>query len=128
MKYTKVKIGGREFSLAFTMNAKLEMNDNIDDFESPKIGEYIRGQGKEMLIVLTALARQGEALNGRVLDVGPEWFGAHIPYRLSSLVKIQVALLDAVSIGMRMETEDDDDGIEVDVVLKELKKKETKDD
>lgn len=125
MKYTGIKIAGREFTLVFNMNANLEMSELIEDYKVTSVGDYIKGQGKEMLIVLAALARQGEILNGRTLDVGLEWFGAHIPYRLSSLVKVQVALLDAVSIGMRMETEEDNDGIEVDVVLEELKKKET---
>ena len=127
MKTTHIKIGQRLFALAFTAGALAELEDRIEGFDMVKISETARNTDT-LLDVLTALAREGEYLEGRELDVDRRWFGAHISPAPVHMAKLQVAVLNAFSAGFAMEAEmGDDDNGEVDVVLEELKKKETKD-
>ncbi len=124
MKTTDVKIGKQHFSLAFTLGAMEELEEKIEDFRLDDLQKYVKSP-KGLLDIITALARQGEALDGRELAVNREWFAQHLspsPIRIS---QIQVAVLNALSEGLRMEAEDENEG-EVDVVLEELKKKESK--
>ena len=122
MKLTRLKIGGREFALAFTLDAMMELQDKIDGFDMNELSNYVKTPSG-MLDLLVAFARQGEYLEGRVLDADKHWFGAHISPAPSRIAKIQIALLDALSVGMKMEMEDSEDR-EVDVVLEGIKKKD----
>lgn len=124
MKLTHVKIGGRSFALAFTLNVMADLEDAVPEFDIAKLTEYVKTP-KGLLTILTIMAKQGEALENRVLDVDSSWFGAHIRPGPANLMGLQSAIMEAMYEGMRMETEDDDG--DSDVVLEEIKKKEKKD-
>lgn len=124
MKLTHVKIGGRSFALAFTLNVMADLEDAVPEFDIAKLTEYVKTP-KGLLTILTIMAKQGEALENRVLDVDSSWFGAHIRPGPANLMGLQSAIMEAMYEGMRMETEDDDG--DSDVVLEEIKKKEKQD-
>lgn len=124
MKLTHVKIGGRTFALAFTLNVMADLEDAVPEFDIAKLTEYVKTP-KGLLTILTIMAKQGEALENRVLDVDSSWFGAHIRPGPANLMGLQSAIMEAMYEGMRMETEDDDG--DSDVVLEEIKKKEKQD-
>lgn len=126
MKLKTVKIGKREFELAYPLNANLEITEQIPGFDLQKIKGYIAKPSNEMLIILTALARYGAILSGKELDVDKSWFGAHIPCSLKSIINIQVAIFETIAEWSAMETEEDDTDAEVDVALEEIKKKDNK--
>lgn len=123
MKKQHVKIGGKTFALAFTLNALCEFTDTIPGFDLSKLSEYIKTP-RGLLDILFELARQGEALEGRVLDVDKNWFGLHIPPSPQRIAAIQIAVLNALAAGIEMETDDGSDGAETDEVLEEIKKKD----
>lgn len=123
MKTTPLKIGGRSFSLAFTLDAMCEMEDAIPDFNVSKISDFVRSP-RGLKTMVRIMAGQGELLEGRILDVDDAWFGTHITPAPAQIAQIQIAVLQALSAGMAMETNDGESG-EKDLVLEELKKKET---
>lgn len=124
MKTIPLKVGGRTFELAFTLDAMCELQEEVEGFDLSKLSDLARTP-KGLTQLLLALARQGELLNGRILDVGREWFGSHISPAPARIAKIQIAVLNALSAGMTMETDEEDEDEEHDVVLDEIKKKET---
>ena len=126
MKTTELKIGKRKFALAFDLNALEDLQNTIEDFDLSKLSEYVRSPGG-LLDLIVILAKEGEALEGRELDVDRRWFGAHISPSPAKIADIHVTIFDCLQAGLRMETEDDDPDAEVDVVLEEIKKKEEKD-
>lgn len=120
---TEIKIAGRTFALAFTLNAMIEMQQQITDFSMTKISEYPRTPEGLRTIIL-ALAREGEYLEGRKLDIDAAWLGSHIKPSPARIAKIQTAIVQAIMEGMELENDDGSDA-ETDVVLEEIRKKET---
>ena len=123
MKTTQLKIGKRTFALAFTLDAMCRMQQTMQDFDLSKISERVKTPDG-LLDMIVILAQQGELLEGRTLNVDRAWFGSHISPAPVRVAQIQIAVLNALAEGMRMETEDDEPG-ETDEVLAEIKKKET---
>lgn len=124
MKTRSIKIAGRTFELLFNYAALTEMERAWEDFDIQNLINYVKSSASlpEMIAIL---ARQGEADKGRTLDVDGPWFAAHMRPNLKSIAKIQIAVNSALADGMLMETEEDDGESETDVILDELKKKET---
>lgn len=120
---TEIKIAGRTFALAFTLNAMIEMQQQIPEFSMAKISEYPRTPEGLRTIIL-ALAREGEYLEGRKLDIDAAWLGSHIKPSPARIAKIQTAIIQAIMDGMELENDDGSDE-ETDVVLDEIRKKET---
>lgn len=121
---TEIKIAGRTFALAFTLNAMIELQQQIPDFSMAKISEYPRTpEGLRTLIL--ALAREGEFLEGRILDVDAVWLGSHIKPSPARIAKIQTAIIETIMDGMELENDDGSENEETDVVLEEIRKKET---
>lgn len=120
-----VKIAKRTFPLAFTLGAMEELQNKIENFNLAKLQEYVKSPSGLMDILL-ALMRQGELLEGRILDVDRAWLASHLSPAPIRMAPIQVAILNALSDGLTMEAEEDEG--EVDVVLEEIKKKETTDE
>ena len=120
---TEIKIADRTFALAFTLNAMIEMQQQIPDFSMAKISEYPRTPEGLRTIIL-ALAREGEYLEGRKLDIDAAWLGSHIKPSPARIAKIQTAIVQAIMEGMELENDDGSDE-ETDVVLDEIRKKET---
>ena len=125
MKTRKIRIAGRNFALLFNYAALADLYDVIEEFDLGQILTYVKTP-KFLPVLLSALARAGEAEEGRTLDVDAAWFSAHMRPSPVSVMKIQVAVNDALADGMLMETEEEEGG-EVDVTLEALKKKETPD-
>lgn len=121
-KDATLKIAGRTFPLAFTMDAMCELQKTIPDFNLADLAEYVKNP-EGMLALITALAREGAYLEGHELDVDRRWFGAHLKPSPAQITKMQVAVFNALTEGMSMETEDES-AEEVDVVLEEIKKKD----
>lgn len=120
-----VKIAKRTFSLAFTLGAMEELQNKIENFNLAKLQEYVKSPSGLMDILL-ALMRQGAILEGKTLDVDRTWLASHLSPAPIRMAPIQVAILNALSDGLTMEAEQDEG--EVDVVLEEIKKKETTDE
>lgn len=126
MKIIRVKFAKREFSLAFTMDALAAIEDMIPDFNIANLGEYSRNP-RTLCDMLYCLAQQGSVLEGKTLDVDRAWMGSHLSPAPAQTAKIQIAVLNALAEGMKMDTEEEEQG-EVDVTLEEIKKNETKGD
>ena len=122
MKTVPLKIGGRTLALAFNLNAMCELQESVPDFDLNKLADYVRTPDG-LRTMITVLARQGEVLAGRIPDITKEWIGAHLSPSPQRMATVQVAVLNALAEGMRMET-DDDETDETDEVLAEIKKKE----
>lgn len=122
MNTTPIKIGGRTFSLAFPLGALESMQETFPDFDVGKITDHARTPSG-LLDLLVVMAREGEQLEDRVLDVDRAWFASHIPPAPARVARVQIAVLNALTKWLTMETEDDEE-FEHDVVLEELKKKE----
>lgn len=120
-----VKIAKRTFPLAFTLGAMEELQNKIENFNLAKLQEYVKSPSGLMDILL-ALMRQGAILEGKTLDVDRTWLASHLSPAPIRMAPIQVAILNALSDGLTMEAEEDEG--EVDVVLEEIKKKETTDE
>lgn len=121
MKTVHVKLARKDLALAFTMDALADIEDVIKDFNISKLGEYTRNP-RYLLDLLYCLAKQGEMIEGRKLEIDRAWIGSHTSPSPAQTAKIQIAVLNALTEGMRMETEDDEEEGEKDVVLEELKK------
>lgn len=122
MNTTPIKIGGRTFALAFPLSALERMQEMHPDFDVGRITDHARTPSG-LLDLLTVMATEGEQLEGRTLDVDRAWFGARIPPAPAKVARIQIAVLNALTKWLTMETEDDEE-FEHDVVLEEIKKKE----
>lgn len=120
------KAGGRELALAFTLGAMDEIErrtgDKID-LQNVKdtVVESVKDR-KKLVTVLAVLAAEGEASEGRLYDGGEAWLNRHM--RPGLLPKAQIAVLEAVTEGMSMESAEGDENEEIDLVLEELKKKQ----
>lgn len=114
-----IDVAGRAIPLAFNLAA---MDALEQQSGAPlNINETVKSLGDrskllDVVCILNACAAEdGEA-------VSREWLKKHLyPGQLPA---IQVAVLGAITEGMRMETETQDPDEEVDVVLEEIKKKE----
>jgi hypothetical protein len=128
MKKHSIKIAGREFPLAFSLNTMVRFQDENPDFNYENIDEEINTP-RGLVDVMYSLAKSGAAQNDQVLDVSKEWMAERISPTFDSLVNLRKAVVDTLSDGMHMETlEKENKDREVDVVLEELKKKEVKTD
>ena len=125
METRKIKIARRSFALAFTLGAMEELQKVIEHFNLNDMQTYVKSPSG-MLDILLALMRQGELLEGRVLDVDRTWLASHISPAPARVAAIQVAILETLSDGLTMETEEENDVEGIDVTLEEIKKKETK--
>lgn len=118
---TKIKVGGRELALDFTIEAMDRMEEvlgeSVDLSNLQKSVVDKTGDRKVLVGIIWAMAKPADGQGGVVTR---EWLARHIhPGRL---VKLHVAALNAMTEGMTMETEEHDEDEEVDVVLEEIKK------
>ena len=122
---TTLKVGGRELALAFTLDAMAEMQEAFGQkaIMTEKGLSEVLNSAKDTLKLTAILANQGEELRGKPADITAKWLGQHMkPARTAALQK---TIMDAIMAGMNMETAEDDPAEEVDVVLEEMKKKDS---
>jgi hypothetical protein len=113
-----IKIAGREIGLAFTldaMDALERLQDKGEPLDMTMLAEAVKDR-HQLLDVCAVLANAGGSC-----DVDAAWLSARV--RPGQLPKLTVAVLNAISEGMRMELDDGDEDEEVDVVLEDLRKK-----
>ena len=128
VKTKTVKIGGRTFELAYTLRAMMNMQKQIENFDFVDINNLL-STNEGIVSILYILAENGEKLNGRKMDVDQDWFAMMIPANLKKLLSLRFAIVEAITAGMEMESEEDDEhGREIDVVLQEIQKKREKTD
>ena len=122
-KQHTVKIAGRVFPLAFPLRAMLEMQNSIKGFNFNDIDKMVMNPNM-LLPMLYILAENGALLGGEKLDVDQDWFALHTPAHVRKLIGLQLAVIETITDGMTMETEEDEErDREVDVVLQEIQKK-----
>ena len=122
-KQHRIKIGGRDFNLAFPMKAYMEMSNSIDGFDFSDINKMMADPNK-MMPMLFILAKYGALLNGEKVDFDLDWMDMHTPVTTRKIIAIQLSILNTITDYMEMETEEDEDlDREVDVVLREIQKK-----
>lgn len=121
---TRFKMGGRELALAFTIGAMDRLEERLGEpIELESIKETIVAQLKDrhkLVTILAILSAEGAALDGGEA-VDEAWLKQHV--RPGMLPRAQMAVLEAVADGLRMESGEGDEDEEVDAVLEELKKK-----
>ena len=118
----EVKIGGNTFPLAFTLKTLIDLQTEIKDFDLASLEISVAKDPKGLMDLLYLLASSGAALEDKELDVSREWMAARIPASAKRMADIQVAMMDTISDGMAMETEEAEEENEVDVTLREIKK------
>ena len=124
MKTHKIRIAKRDFALLFNYAAMAEMVEQIQGFDIGDVVNIVKNP-RTFPVMIACLARAGEAEEGRVLDVDAAWFAHHMRPSPVSIMKITTAVNEALTDGIMMETEEDEDEEgEVDEVLEDLKKKE----
>ena len=122
----KIKIGGREFELAYTLRAMRRMHEEIEGFDMNDLATFA-GMPETLVKMLYILAENGAKLKGENLDADEEWFEVHIPVNARKFMEIQIAVNEAIADGMMMETEmDEERGKVIDVVLRDIQKKREK--
>lgn len=125
----QLEIKGVVFNLAFTLDAM----DAMEEATGKTLGEQTfsiksKAARADLVKTLHILAREGAKMAGEPLAdaYNVRWFQTYMtPGKLLEAVN---AVTDAISEGMRMETDEPDENKEVDLVLEELKKKEKPDD
>lgn len=124
-KQHAIKICKKEFPLVFSLGTLQRMEEVIEDFNLTEVDNILRTT-KGLLDILYCLAEQGAIAEGRRLEEDRAWFGAHAPASRNWIVNTHETVVAALIDGMSMETDDEDEDAEVDVVLEELKKKDEK--
>ena len=125
MKKHTVKIGKREFPLAFRLKTVIKMSENIEDFNTRDLREIV-GKPADMLEVLYQMILTGAELEGAEVDVDKNWIALHFPANPKKISEIHETIGITMMEDMAMETEEEEDE-EVDVVLEEIKKNEATD-
>lgn len=118
-----IRIAKKTYALAFTMDALATMEKLVPGFDLSQVTDHARTSGG-LVDLLWAMAQQGELLEGRTLEEDRAWFGSHLSPSPKNIVKLQIACMNALAEGLRMETEEEDEDAEVDVVLEDIKKKD----
>ena len=106
MKTTPVKIGKRTFALLYNYAALCRLEELAPDFTLDKAAEMLN-HPSGLRVMLLAAIEQGEKEEGRKPDIDLDWLGKHLPIAPVRLVEIQVAAMNALADGLRMETDQD---------------------
>lgn len=122
---TRFKMGGRELALAFTIGAMDRLEEKLGEpVELESIKETVVAQLKDrrkLVTILAILSAEGAALDGGEA-VDEAWIKQHV--RPGMLPRAQMAVLEAMADGLRMETDESTDESEKkDLIWEELKKK-----
>lgn len=127
MKEHRIKMAKREFPLVFSLGTLQLLEETIEGFDLAQVDELLRST-KGLLDVLYCLAAEGAIAEGHELKESRAWFGAHAPAARGWIVGAHETVVATLIDGMSMETDDEDENEEVDVVLEEIKKKDEKTD
>lgn len=116
---TNIKIGGRDIPLLFEMPQYAELEEAVGILsDTPAL--FLKGKSriKNIAVALRVLGNGGLAAKGEKPDLTDEWVLKNMcPGQLRTY---QIAVLAAITDGMRMETQEEK---ERDLVLEELERK-----
>lgn len=122
-----IKAGGRELALLFNVEAMDEIETLLGAaIDLTNLQEQIidRIRDRHALVkVVYALAREGELAAGRDADFDEAWLKRNL--KPGQQLRLYASAIEAITEGLRMETNEGSEDEEVDVVLAELKKKPT---
>lgn len=122
-----IKAGGRELALLFNVEAMDEIETLLGAaIDLTNLQEQIidRIRDRHALVkVVYALAREGELAAGREADFDEAWLKRNL--KPGQQLRLYASAIEAITEGLRMETNEGSEDEEVDVVLAELKKKPT---
>ena len=115
-------VGGRKLALSFTLDAMDQIERRLGmKFGSETLTESVK-DWKKTIAILCILARAGAEERGEdPEEITEAWISKRA--RPGQLMELQIAVLAAIQDGMKMETEEAEEGAEEDVVLQELAKK-----
>lgn len=119
-----ISLGKRQFPLAFNLDAMTAVEQLTGkSLKKDSLNDALENR-KTLVQILLILMQQGAELAHITCTVDETWLNRHLfP---GAIPRVTVAILDAITEGMTMETlEEDEEGEEVDAVLEEIKKKET---
>ena len=121
-----VKIGGRAFPLKLSLRSYTALQQIYPDFTVDTIKSVVKDR-KKMVTVLYYLADDGAMITtGKPLDVDLDWFLLSCPMNVKKYIEIQIALNEAGTLAMLVETDlEESREHEVDAVLEEIQKKST---
>lgn len=116
-----ITIKGREYPLKFTLDAMDAIEEatgkTVDELTFSIQSKAGRAEALTVLAVLMKAGQQSEEATPTAAQLR-RWLS---PGDLLAAIKAEA---DAVSEGMRMQTEEPEEGEEVDLVLEEIKKKD----
>ena len=120
------KCNGMVFHLAFTLDAMDAMEDATGvTLSEQRFSIATKADRAQLLEVLAILAEAGAIQRGvkypEIYDA--QWFRENLTPGM--LIEASKAVANTINDAMRMETEADSDDDEVDLVLEEIKKKES---
>ena len=114
-----ITIKDKVIPLLFDMAAFGEIEETVGSLAD--LNAVLNGEKriKSLIKIITIMGNQGLEENGEKPTLDEKWVGRNLkPYMLA---ECQMAVVSAISEGMKMETEDD--GKERDLVLEEIEKK-----
>lgn len=127
-KKRTLKIGGREFPLAFTLKTMIRLKNDNPDFDFSDVGK-MTSDPAGLVKMLFYMMSDAASLDGKKLDVDEEWIALRLPYNARKIIALQLKIIHTVEEWMKMESEEDaDEEREVDLVLQEIQKKSGKTD
>ena len=113
---TTFTLNGKNYPLTFSLDAMEQIEDEIGTMDT--LNDAMTGKGR-----VRNIRRVLEILSDG--EITQEALSLHM--RPAQLPHAMEAIWQAIGEGMRMETQEDADGEETDVVLEEIAKKETGD-
>ncbi len=118
----RIIINEREIPLLFDLAALAEITDQIGEMSD--FGEMFKGHKrvKNTIKLIVILGNEGLEVSGQKPDLTEKFVGRHL--HPSELMTAQMACINAVTDGMRVETKQDEDKPR-DLTLEEIEKKST---
>jgi len=125
MKKHTITIGGRELVFRFDMLAWADIEENVGQLT--EMQEVLQGRKRirGLMNIVAALANAGERAEGREENVTVSWLNKMM--HPAQFLDVEAAAMEAITDGMSMESEADDEE-EVDLTLREIQKKTGKGD
>ena len=124
-KKTMIRLDGREFPIVFTLRTLIRLKEENPDFDVSTISKALATPGN-LVKVLYFMMADAAKLEEKELDVDEDWIALRISISPRRFVGLQLKIIHAITDNMNMESGDEDEDREVDLVLQEIQKKSEK--
>jgi hypothetical protein len=124
-KKTMIRLDGREFPIVFTLRTLIRLKEENPDFDVSNISKALATPG-DLVKVLYFMMADAAKLEEKELDVDEDWIALRISISPRRFVGLQLKIIHAITDNMSMESGDEDEDREVDLVLQEIQKKSEK--